>query len=98
MSAPPQTVEQAQNLAVITLRQVIQDGIPVCFVSHDEDDGGWQFLTLESFTSADARVVGLGELLSHDPSLAELMDLQIGWKAFRKCVNSPWERRPNKQI
>jgi hypothetical protein len=98
MNAPSQqAMDQVKNVAVITLRQVIQDGMPVSLVSHDEDDGGWQFLTLESFTTADARVVSLEEMLSHDPSLAELMDLKIGWKAFRKCVSSPWERQPKDQ-
>ena len=32
------------NVAVITTRQVTKDNAPILLVSHDEEDGGWQFL------------------------------------------------------
>jgi hypothetical protein len=32
------------NVAVITLVQIIEQGHPVLYVTHDDDDGAWQFL------------------------------------------------------
>ncbi len=34
----------APDTAVITCCHVTDDGAPVLYVSHDEDDGMWQFL------------------------------------------------------
>ena len=33
-----------RNVAVITTRQVFREGLPVLLVTHDEDDGDWQFV------------------------------------------------------
>lgn len=38
--------EDPPNVAVITSNQVLQ-GNPILYVSHDEDDGCWQFHTGE---------------------------------------------------
>ena len=32
------------NVATITVRQIVRDGQPILHVSHDHEDGGWQFL------------------------------------------------------
>jgi hypothetical protein len=34
------------NVAVITVKQVLREGMPVLYVSHDEDDGGGSFSTV----------------------------------------------------
>lgn len=33
------------NVAVFTTRQIVRDGEPILHVSHDWDDGAWQFHT-----------------------------------------------------
>ena len=38
----------APDTAVITCCHVTDDGAPVLYVSHDEDDGMWQFFVEES--------------------------------------------------
>jgi len=80
------------NLAVITVAQVLRDAQPILYVAHDEDDHGWQFLTGEVVDVGDAMVVGLGEMVEHDPSLTELADLQPGWHATRADRMSAWVR------
>jgi len=80
------------NLAVITLKQIIEDGQPVLHVTRDSDDGGWQFLCLDAVHEEDARVVALGEMLLLDPTLAELVDLPLGWHAWRQMSTEPWRR------
>ena len=80
------------NLAVITLKQIIELGHPICYVSHDQDDGGWQFLTGDDVDVADARVVALREMLVHDPTIASLADLPLGGYAWRTTTTDPWQR------
>jgi hypothetical protein len=50
--------------AVITLRQIIEQGHTIRYVSHDQDDGAWQFLNGEDINTDDARVVALREYSS----------------------------------
>ena len=81
------------NTASITTRQVLE-GAPILLVTHDEDDGGWQFLCGTTNDPADARVVGLGQMLRRDGTLGELADLPEGWRASRASADGPWVRRP----
>jgi len=81
-------------MAVITLAQVFLLGMPVLHVTHDEDDGGWQFLTGEIVEVSQAFVVALREMIEHDPSLVPLADLPLGWHARRVDKDAKWERGP----
>lgn len=83
---------QPPNLAVVTVAQILRNGRPILYVTHDEDDAGWQFLTGETTDVADAMVVGLGEMVAYDPSLADLSDLPPGWCATRADAKSAWIR------
>jgi hypothetical protein len=83
--------EDPPNTASITTRQVLE-GAPVLLVTHDADDGGWQFLSGATVDEADGRVVGLGNMLARDPSLGELADLPEGWRARRAARGNPWRR------
>ena len=83
------------NVATITTRQVLEDGFPILFVTHDEDDGGWQVLCGTSNHDDDLRVVGLDCMFQRDPTIAELADLPLGWEASRDSIADPWERRPS---
>ena len=65
------------NTASITTRQVLE-GAPVLLVTHDADDGSWQFLCGTTDDPADARIVGLGQMYKRDATLRELADLPEG--------------------
>ena len=84
------------NVAVLTTRSIVYDGVWIAHVSHDEDDGCWQFhdSRLEGPQTADAMVVGLGEMVTRDPTLNALADLPIGWRAWREAPTAPWQRAP----
>jgi hypothetical protein len=84
--------DDAKNLAVITLRQIMKDGQPILHVTHDSDDGGWQFLGWDTPRVEDAMVVAFSEVIRRDSSLKELADLPLGWHAWRRGPNDPWER------
>ena len=84
-----------KNVATITLRQILEDGRPILYVSRDAEDGCWQFMDGgDNPDVKDGRVVSLSCIVEQDPSLRELADLPLGWCAWREHVDAPWQRAP----
>ena len=90
---PDWPFEDSPNVAVITLRQILEGSAPILHVSHDEEDGGWQFLTGDTPAETDAKVVALSTIVRIDPSVVELADLPEGWVAVREAPDAPWKRQ-----
>jgi len=92
----PWPFEDPPNVAVIAVRTILDSSSWIAHVSHDADDGGWQFHTNEPGPprAEDAVVVGLGEIVRLDQSIAELADLPLGWRAWRESEHAPWQRCP----
>lgn len=68
---------------------------PVTYVSHDAEDGAWQFLG-DSMSGGGGPVIScFHHPIDRDPSLAELADLPLGWFAERDKVGEPWVRKQN---
>ena len=84
--------DQSRNCATFSLRQIFQEEKPILYVSHDEDDHGWQFLSGEEFKEEDAFVVGLEEIVQLDPSVLDIADLEPGWIAKRESISDPWKK------
>ena len=82
----------AENVAVITIDRIVDGHQPILYVTHDAEDGGWQFLDGGHASEEDARVVSLRGIVERDPSIRELADLPAGWKAEREAVGKPWRR------
>ena len=87
--------EARRDTAVITTVNVLEGSEAVLVVIHDSDDGGWQFLCGKPRESSDARVIALEEAVTRDPTLRQLADLPVGWRARRDARGSPWRREPN---
>jgi hypothetical protein len=83
----------ARKTAVFTSRDIIEDGKPILHVTHDQDDGAWQFHTGETVPASKAKLVSLDEIIFHDPSVVELADMPLGWSAIRDSITSPWRRQ-----
>lgn len=81
-----------ENMAVITIRQILQGEESILHVTHDRDDGGWQFLGRADASENDAKVVAFRRIFKLDPSIARLFDLPLGWHAWRKTPSEPWQR------
>jgi len=82
------------NMAVYTTQDIIEKGNTILIVTHDKDEGAWQFQTSNATWATDARNVALEEIVFHDPSVVELSDLPIGWMAIRDSSAGPWVRQP----
>jgi hypothetical protein len=75
------------------LSEAVQSGIePITYVSHDIEDGAWQFLG-DSMAGEGRPVIScLHHPIDGDPSLKELADLPLGWCAERAKPGEPWIR------
>ncbi len=79
--------------ARVFLSETVQNGTePVTFVSHDAEDGAWQFLG-DSMSDSGGVISCFHHPIDRDPSLAELADLPSGWYAERGKFGEPWIRR-----
>lgn len=71
---------------------VFEHSRPTLLVSRQ--DGDWCFLCGEVHeeNAKSYRVVGIGHVLEHDPSLQEVLDLASDWEAERESVGGAWIR------
>ena len=94
----PWPFDQPRNCATITTKFVIEENRPVTFVSHDEDDHGWQFHSDDDATLEEAMLVSLECIIALDRTLFDVADLPPGWIATRPSANAEWSRRENPNI
>lgn len=82
------------NMAVIANRKIISSGEWIAYVSHDSDDGAWQFhvISSDSVNENDAVLVSLQEIVNIDHSITILADLPLGWCAWRNSKDDDWKR------
>lgn len=82
---------EAKNSGVLTTNRVIEEGYPILLVTHD-DDGDWQFLCGTINQPENGRLVCLRNIVEDHPSVADLADLPMGWRAVRDAPDQPWQR------
>ena len=77
----------------VFLSQTVHNGSePVTYVSHDAEDGAWQFLG-DSMDDGGGPVIScFHHPIDRDASISELADLPLGWYAKRSGVGKPWTR------
>ncbi len=80
----------APDTAVITCCHVTDDGAPVLYVSHNEDDGMWQFLCGGEHSEDEARIVSLRYIYELDHSVGLLKDMPCGCYAERESPAEEW--------
>lgn len=84
--------DQAENIAAITTRQVLDENYPILEVVHYSDDHSWAFTCGTTDESNDGKVVGMGRIVEKDPTLKEIASLPPGWGAWREKVGGQWTR------
>ena len=84
----------AANLKTYVCTHVFDATRPILLVVHDHD-GSWSFMcgAPHEDSSASYRVVGVGHLISRDPSLNRCADLPVGSEAERSALEQPWIRK-----
>lgn len=83
-----------ENTAVVTSTYVVNENMPVLYVSHEYDDEEgeiWQFHCGNGdYDMSKMLLVSLAEVLNIDHSLSELADLPLNSVARRKYVGDKW--------
>jgi hypothetical protein len=86
------TFPDSPHTLVFLSRSVFSNAEPITYVSHDVEDGAWQFVG-PGMTGGDKPVLScFHHPIDHDPSLKELADLPLGWYAERATPEHPWIR------
>jgi hypothetical protein len=84
------------NVAVFTSVRLLEGEEWVHYVTHDLDDGAWQFHPYSGPTSEkESVIISLAEMLDLEPRISELADLPIGWHAWREKRDAEWMRATN---
>lgn len=81
----------APNTASIICSHVLEDHATILYVSHDGDDGMWQFLCgKEGHEESEARIVSLYSVFMLDHTVASLSEMPCGYFAERESNDSKW--------
>jgi hypothetical protein len=85
-------LENSTDIAVFTTKFVLEDNKTITYVTHDIEDGAWQFFSEDEFENFEsvAKIVGLKEIMDKDPTLKELADMEPGHTATRKFKGDKW--------
>jgi len=90
---PEWCFQESPKTAVITTRWVAVVGEWVAYVSHDSEDGFWQFHSQSGFEDErDVVLVSLAEMVNKDSTLMQLAGLPRGWHAWRDSPGALWRR------
>ena len=84
---------QTENTAVITCCHITESDATILYVSHDEEDGMWQFLCGRAHSQEQARVVSLNEIFTLDATVSKLANMPCGYIAERKSKISKWKMK-----
>ncbi len=84
-----------KNTMAMTTKKIVSGQSDILLVSHDEDDGMWEFLDGEDVCEENALVVSMSEMVQIDESINKLYDLPLGWIAYRESKTTDWIRNFN---
>jgi hypothetical protein len=91
--------KESYNTAVFTTKFVTTDKKDITKVTHEKEDGAWQFFSNDHFDNFEdvAKIVGLGEIIKMDSSILELADMKDGYVAHRNSKSDKWIIEESKQ-
>lgn len=89
---PTKKFKEADNTAVFTTKFVVNDKKEITYVTHEKEDGAWQFFSNDNFDNFEdvAKVVGLGEIVKIDATVLDIADMPEGFSAHRKFKGDKW--------
>jgi len=80
------------NTAVFTTKFVVHDRKEITYISHDFEDGAWEFYSDDNFDNYEdiVLILSLDEIIQLDISVLEVADLPLGFVATRKSKAEDW--------
>jgi hypothetical protein len=82
---------ERRNEMVISTKKIINHSADIILVSHDFENGMWQFLDGFELKEEDAVIVSLQEIVEFDSTVTGLHDLPLGWIASRNGKKDNWK-------
>lgn len=83
--------KDAPETACIVCQHVLAGENPITFISHDKEDGMWQFLCSEDHILEDVRLISLAEAFQIDESIGQVADLPRGFVTERTEAKGRWK-------
>lgn len=81
-----------ENTACFVCDHVMHRQRPILFVTHEKEDGYWQFLCGQmDHTDANIKIISLRQATDIDQSINDLYEMPLGIGAERKSVQDKWE-------
>ena len=81
---------EPKNTTIITCSHIVENDADILYVSHDVEDGMWQFLCGREHVMEDARVISLNEIFTIDNTISKLSNMPCGYIAERESKDSEW--------
>ena len=80
------------NTAVFTTKFVVHDRKEITYISHDFEDGAWEFYSDDNFDNYEdiVLILSLDEIIQLDISVLEVADLPLGFVATRRSKADDW--------
>lgn len=78
---------------VVTTEAIAKGKTQILLVIHEKGHGGWQLHDGTDVSSQKPFILPKDEALRVDPTLREVTDLPVGWKASRSRKGAPWLRQ-----
>src|SRR6188508_277801 len=91
MLPDPWPYAEPPDCSTFVTAQVLDRSEPILVALHDEDHE-WQFIGLTKIPLEDSKVISLAEAVALDPSILQVADLPVGWRARRDFPGGPWTR------
>ena len=86
------------STAVFTNVRILDGELWVQYVTHDDEDGAWQFHPPGGRADMhEASLTSLKQTLALEPRIEELADLPLGWHVWRDEKDAAWTRAPKEQ-
>lgn len=84
--------EDTLNTTFFTTKFVVKDKKEITYVTHDADEGAWQFFSSDDFDNYEdvAMILSLDEIINIDRTVLEIADLSLGYLATRQTTKDSW--------
>jgi len=83
---------EPENTACFVCSHVLHHERPILQVTHDEEDGFWQFLCgRDDHNESNANIIALRQVVALDGSVNDLAEMPLGIGAGRETETSIWE-------
>lgn len=84
--------QDPENTACIVCDHVFNNDRPILHVTHDADDGGWQFMCgMDDHDESNAKIISLKQATEIDSSINDLYEMPLGVSAERETIKDKWK-------